>query len=47
MAQKFGVQGTPTFLLGKTGETPHILTTARGNKPDTITGPIDEMLAHL
>jgi protein-disulfide isomerase len=47
MAKKFGVQGTPTFLLGKTGETPHVLTTARGNKPDTITGPIDEMLAHL
>jgi protein-disulfide isomerase len=47
MAQQFGVQGTPTFLLGKTGATPHIVTTARGNKPDTITGPIDEMLAHL
>jgi protein-disulfide isomerase len=46
LAERFGVQGTPTILLGKTGATPRVLTQARANRPDTITGPIDEMLAH-
>jgi protein-disulfide isomerase len=45
MAPRFGVQGTPTILLGKTGQTPRVLTSARANRPETITGPIDEMLA--
>lgn len=46
LAHRFSVDGTPTFLLGKTGETPHVVSTARARQPETITAPIDEMLGH-
>jgi protein-disulfide isomerase len=45
VADKFSIEGTPTFLLGKTGAELHAVPTARATKPDTLTGPIDELLA--
>jgi len=44
LAQRFQVQGTPTFLVGKTGASLHAIDTANSKKPETITGPIDELL---
>jgi protein-disulfide isomerase len=44
-AQHFSVLGTPTFLLGKTGAVPQNLPQARATKPETLTGPIDALLA--
>ena len=45
LAQRYAVHGTPTFLLGKTGAEPHDLPDARAAKPETLTGPIDDLLA--
>jgi protein-disulfide isomerase len=44
-AQRHGVLGTPTFLLGRTGSDPQIITGARANRPATLTDPIDALLA--
>jgi protein-disulfide isomerase len=44
-ATHFSITGTPTVLLGKTGTEPHELSAARATKPDTLTGPIDDLLA--
>jgi protein-disulfide isomerase len=46
LAERFSVDRTPSFLLGRTGETPFELPGARASEPDTITGPIDQLLAH-
>jgi protein-disulfide isomerase len=45
LAEAHHVRATPTFLLGRTGETPHELEDARAARPDTFTRPIDELLA--
>ena len=45
LAQHYAVRGTPTFLLGKTGADPQALPEARAAKPETLTGPIDALLA--
>ena len=44
-AQHHGVAGTPTFLLGRTGSDPELVTAARANRPATLTGPIEALLA--
>jgi protein-disulfide isomerase len=46
LAIKFAIGGTPSFLLGRTGEALHDLASARANKPETLTQPIDALLAH-
>jgi protein-disulfide isomerase len=45
VADKFSVEGTPTFLIGKTDAALHDIPTARATKPETLTDPIDELLA--
>jgi protein-disulfide isomerase len=45
LAIRYGIAGTPTFLLGKTGSDPQALQAARSNLPETLTGPIDALLA--
>ncbi len=45
LAIRYGIEGTPTFLLGKTGSDPQALQDARSNLPETITAPIDALLA--
>ncbi len=44
-ADSFSIDSTPSVLLGKTGEVPHVLDGARAPQPETVTGPIDAMLA--
>jgi protein-disulfide isomerase len=46
IATQFYIHGTPTFLLGRTGAPLKEIASARADKPDTLTQPIDEMLAH-
>jgi len=45
VARRFSIDGTPSFLLGRTGAEPHTLPDARATRPETLAGPIDEMLA--
>jgi hypothetical protein len=45
LAQHYYVEGTPTFLLGRTGSEPQLVATARAHRPETFTGPIDALLA--
>jgi protein-disulfide isomerase len=45
VAERHAIYGTPSFLLGKTGAEPHVVPDARATKPETLTGPIDELLA--
>jgi protein-disulfide isomerase len=45
LAEQLGVEGTPMFVLGKTGGKTRLLLDARASKPETITEPIDELLA--
>jgi protein-disulfide isomerase len=45
LAQRHGVIGTPTFLLGRTGADPEVVSAARAAVPATLTGPIDALLA--
>jgi protein-disulfide isomerase len=44
-AERFSIRGTPSFLLGRTGAEPHVVPGARATEPETLTGPIDELLA--
>jgi protein-disulfide isomerase len=45
LARRFAVEGTPWFLLGRTGSDPQAVHTARASRPETLTGPIDALLA--
>jgi protein-disulfide isomerase len=42
-ADRFGIRAVPSFLVGKTGETPRVLQVA-GLTPEAFTGPIDALL---
>ncbi|MFT3774953.1 MAG: thioredoxin domain-containing protein [Minicystis sp.] len=42
-AERFGIQSTPSFLLGKTGETPHVLAVS-SLTPEPFTRAIDALL---
>ena len=44
-AAEFSISGTPSFLLGRTGEPPIQLHGVRPTVPATLTGPIDRALA--
>lgn len=44
-ADRFSVDGTPTILLGKAGGTLRVLDGARAPHPETVTGPVDALLA--
>ena len=44
LAMQFSISGTPSVLLGKTGQTPTLLDTARATQPATVTGPVDALL---
>jgi len=44
-ANRFSVLGTPTIMIGKTGTQPHVVDGARAPQPETVTGPIDALLA--
>ena len=42
-ADQYGIQSTPSFLLGKTGETPHVLAIS-SLSPEPFTRAIDALL---
>jgi protein-disulfide isomerase len=44
LAVQFSVNGTPSVLLGKTGQEPTLVTEARASQPATLTGPVDALL---
>ena len=45
MAGHYQVSGTPTILLGASQGDLHVVQSARATQPDTVTGPIDDLLA--
>lgn len=45
MGDRYAIEGTPTFLIGRTGGDLHAISSARANRPETLTGPIDALLA--
>jgi predicted DsbA family dithiol-disulfide isomerase len=45
LALQFSISGTPSVLLGKTGQAPTLVTGARATQPATLTGPVDALLA--